>query len=69
MKRPARLMTIAVVSMLLGLGLCGTGLAFENAKPAGPLFVLGAIAFYGGILALVVGFVWMIVSNTRGDKQ
>jgi len=68
MKRPARLMTIAVVSILLGLGLCGTGFALETAKIAGPLVILGAIGFYGGILLLVIGFVWMIVSNTRGDK-
>jgi hypothetical protein len=62
------MMTIAVVSMLLGLGLCGVGFGFENTKPAGPLIMLGAVGFYGGGLLLVIGFMWMIVDNTRGGK-
>jgi hypothetical protein len=62
MRTPAKLMAIAAVCLLLGFGLCGTGMAFEDAKPAGPLIIVGA-------LLLVIGFDWMIVDNIRGGNR
>jgi len=65
MSKPAKMMAIAAVCLLLGLGLCGTGMAFEDFKAAGPLIMLGAISFYGGALLLVIGFVRMLIDNSR----
>ncbi len=49
-------MTILVVGILLGLGLCGTGAAIGDRFPdaAGFLFTLGVVSFWTSLIWLIV---------------
>jgi hypothetical protein len=72
MRPPIRTMVIAGVCFLLGIGLCAAGLIFgdvNQGSPTSPLINFGLAAFYIGALLLVIGFVWMLVDNTRGSRR
>ncbi len=53
---PAKILTVLVVGILLGLGLCGTGAAISDHFPnaADHLFAVGAISFWISLLGLIL---------------
>jgi hypothetical protein len=67
----AKLVTIFVVGILLGLGLCGVGASLSNkfSNVANGFFVLGASSFWlsslGLVMSLVVLFIFGLGNRDR----
>ncbi len=63
----AKLLTILVVGILLGLGLCGAGAGMSESysKLAGVFLTVGAISFWLSLLGLIVAGIVFLVSGPR----
>jgi hypothetical protein len=62
-RAPVKLIAASAVSILLGIGLCSAGgfnLEGSDAHPA--VVVMGAIAFWGGVLGFVIGVLWWLMA-------
>ncbi len=62
---PAKILTVLVVGIVLGLGLCGTGAAIGDRFPntAGFLVTLGVVSFWTSLIWLIVWGLKFVISG------
>ena len=67
-KAPAIVLTLAILTALLGIGLCGAGVQGEDQIGRA---VLGAVLIVAGVFIGIVSIVWGLISANRnqGDGQ
>jgi hypothetical protein len=67
---PVKLIAVSAVLILLGFGLCDAGgLRLEEPSIHPVVVGFGTIAFWGGVLAFLVGVLWWLVAIASGSSR
>jgi hypothetical protein len=56
--RAAKVITISALSVVIGFGLCSVGFVNSSGQV---LFIIGALAFWGGLLCLALSLLWLFI--------
>jgi hypothetical protein len=65
-KAPAIFLTLAVLTALIGIGLCGAGVQREDQIGRA---IIGAFLIIAGVIVGIVSFSWGLISSNRRNKR